>query len=207
MRLTAHLGLARLDAACLSFCCAVVLGAVCSDGSTAGNSHQATPGQYEWKKKTKIRETGIPNNSVISVFTFYFSNFVYWIGFVTGVTFLTHLRIVDFIDFWLVGGNQPLSLGCYSWEKEFCFLNLSFALSAAKPLHQNVCIDHRIIFTLGWSGGKSWLITIRILVFEFSLILDFSAYFNYLSRMTFWGWKTPPPPPPPPGPTAAICGM
>ena len=55
------------------------------------------------EKNVKIRETGIPNNSRISVFTFYLANLIYWVGFVTGITFTTDLRIVDFIDlltFW-----------------------------------------------------------------------------------------------------------
>ena len=33
------------------------------------------------------------------VFTFYLSDLVYWVGFVTGLTFTTHLWIVDFIGF------------------------------------------------------------------------------------------------------------
>ena len=39
----------------------------------------------------KIREIGIPNNSRISVFTLYLPNLVYWVGFVTGITFTLHL--------------------------------------------------------------------------------------------------------------------
>ena len=50
------------------------------------------------KKNKKIRETGIPNNSRISVFTLYLSDLVYWVGFVTGVTFKTHLSNTNFID-------------------------------------------------------------------------------------------------------------
>ena len=39
----------------------------------------------------KIREVATPNNSRILDFTIYLPNFVYWVGFVTGVTFTTHL--------------------------------------------------------------------------------------------------------------------
>ena len=44
-----------------------------------------------YKKYAKSREIGIPNNSRISVFTIYLANLVYWVGFVTGITFTVHL--------------------------------------------------------------------------------------------------------------------
>ena len=43
------------------------------------------------KEKAKIREIEIPNNSRILGFTIYLPNLVYWVGFVTGITFTTHL--------------------------------------------------------------------------------------------------------------------
>ena len=43
------------------------------------------------EKNEKIREAGIPNNSRIPVFIFYLDNLVYWVGFVSGITFTVHL--------------------------------------------------------------------------------------------------------------------
>ena len=40
--------------------------------------------------------------------------------------------------------NQPSNLGCYFLEKEDFFQTLLLSLVLAKPLYQNVCIDHRI---------------------------------------------------------------
>ena len=79
--------------------------------------------------------------------------------------------------------NQPSSLGCYFWEKEALFRTSHFSVFSAEPLYQNVRIDHRITLKMqnhckpqveSWFGG-------------FSLIWDFSVYFNYLSRIPFWG--------------------
>ena len=65
-------------------------------------------------KETRKCEVEIPNNSWILVFTSYslVANFVYWVGFVTGISFTVHLWIVDFKDFLPFGENRPLSLGC-----------------------------------------------------------------------------------------------
>ena len=51
------------------------------------------------KEKRENTLIEIPNNSRILHFTIYLPNLVYWVGFVTGVTFTMHLWIVDFIDF------------------------------------------------------------------------------------------------------------
>ena len=123
------------------------------------------------------------------VFTFYLSDLLIGVGFVTGVTFTTHLWIVDFIDFWPVGENQPLSLGCYFWERgifsnSICFLNF------AKPLYQNVRIDHRITFIFVVKNENHGKLQVVSWFLGFSLIFDFSVYFNYWSRITFWGWGT-----------------
>ena len=61
----------------------------------------------------KTREIGIPNNRRISVLTIYLTNLVYWVGSVTGISFTTHLRIVNVIDCLTFGENKTLSLGCY----------------------------------------------------------------------------------------------
>ena len=49
-----------------------------------------TTREYKVKKNAKIRETGIPNNSWISIFTLYLFFLHIGVGFVTGVTFTTH---------------------------------------------------------------------------------------------------------------------
>ena len=56
-------------------------------------------GGTKGKNYAKSREIGIPNNSRISVFTFYLANLVYRVGFVIGVLFKTHLSNGNFIDF------------------------------------------------------------------------------------------------------------
>ena len=43
------------------------------------------------QKSTKIPEIVIPNNTRILDFTIYLQDLVYWVGFVTGVPFTTHL--------------------------------------------------------------------------------------------------------------------
>ena len=45
---------------------------------------------YKVKKNEEIREAGFPNNR-ISVFTICLAYFVYWVGFVTGISFTLHL--------------------------------------------------------------------------------------------------------------------
>ena len=48
--------------------------------------------------RKKIREVEIPNNNGrMFVFVIDLANLVYWVGFITGITFTVHLRIVDFI--------------------------------------------------------------------------------------------------------------
>ena len=76
----------------------------------------------------KIRETEIPNSSRILAFTIYLADFVYWVGFVTGIAFTTHLWIVDFIIFLVFLKKQPSSLGCYFWETSPFFRTCHFSL-------------------------------------------------------------------------------
>ena len=76
-------------------------------------AHRQPPHIYTQSENAKIFETGIPNDRWISVFTICLSNFVYWVGFVTGISSTTHLRIMKFVDFLTCWENQPLSLGCY----------------------------------------------------------------------------------------------
>ena len=59
----------------------------------ANAEHEAGPASsvQNNEQKQKIRDTYIPNNCRISVFTIYSANFVYWVGFVTGLSFTTHL--------------------------------------------------------------------------------------------------------------------
>ena len=59
----------------------------------------------------KYAKTGIPNNSRISVFSIYLANLVYWVGFVIGVLFKTHLSNVNFID--LLTFVDPLVKNCF----------------------------------------------------------------------------------------------
>ena len=39
----------------------------------------------------KVREIEIPNDNRFSVFTFHVAELVYWVGFVRGIIFTTHL--------------------------------------------------------------------------------------------------------------------
>ena len=91
---------------------------------------------------------------------------------------------------WLVGENKPLSLGCYFWEEEPFFRTCHFSLFSVEPLYKNVHIDHRIIFTLKINCENHGKTQVDFWFVGFSLIWDFSVYFNYLSRITFGGWGT-----------------
>ena len=91
------------------------------------------------EKYETIRDIGIPNSYRFWIFTMYLPELVYWVGFVTGMTFTMHLWIVDFIDFWCVG-----KISLRTWA--VFFSNLSFLLNFVNPLYQNVCIDHRSTF-------------------------------------------------------------
>ena len=89
-------------------------------------------------KTINFAEIGIPNNYRFSCCTIDLPNFVYWVGFVTGVPFILHLWNVKFIvccD--LLGGSSAFKSG------------LLFLFSA-EPLYQ-------ILFSLGPSLQRELL--------------------------------------------------
>ena len=55
-----------------------------------------------------------------------------------------------------------------------------FSLIFAKPLYQKVRIDHRITFTFSQNSENNCKLPVRSWFLGFSLIFDFSVYFNYL---------------------------
>ena len=59
-----------------------------------------------------------------------------------------------------------------------------------------MCVSTIGSFSLFRKKQKYWYKVRRILFFGFFLIWDFSVYFDYLSRITLWGWGTPSPPGP-----------
>ena len=110
------------------------------------------------KKSAKIRETGIPNNRRISVFSFYLANLVYWAGFVICVLFKTHLSNANFIDFLTLWWKTVFESKLLFLQNRGLFLKLdSFSLIFAKPLYQKVRIDHRITFTFSWNSKQIML--------------------------------------------------
>ena len=76
------------------------------------------------EKNAKIRETGIPNNSRISVFTLYLPNLVYWAGFVIGVLFKTHLSNANFIDFLTLWWKTAFPSGLLFFQGTLLFFEL-----------------------------------------------------------------------------------
>ena len=72
-----------------------------------------------------------------------------WIDF----AFLNTLYKCQIHRFFYFFENQPSNLGCYFWEKEVFFRTRHFPFIFAKPLYQNVRIDHRItlfVFVKQW---------------------------------------------------------
>ena len=75
--------------------------------------------------------------------------------------------------------NQSSNLGYFLGQKHFVVVNLICFLDFAKPLYQNVCIDQRIFFTFCKKSEKHCKLPVGSWAWGFSLILNFSVYFNY----------------------------
>ena len=58
-------------------------------------------------------------------FTIYLSDLVYWVGFVTGATFTTHLWIVDFIDFLTCWWKSAFKPGLLLLQERCLFMNIN----------------------------------------------------------------------------------
>ena len=82
------------------------------------------------------------------VFTFYLSDLLIGIEFVTGVAFKTHLSNTNSIDFLFdhLVKHICFNPNNYVYRIEACFSNLTSFMFFVKPLYQNVRIDHRITF-------------------------------------------------------------
>ena len=126
-------------------------------------------------------------------FTSYLSNFVYWVGFVTGVTFTTHLWVVYFIDFRLVGKIPSLSLGCYFWEKDM-FFELYFSSCFRPNQYTRMCVSTIGSFSFVDKILKTLIVTHKsnILRFLSKHVLCLSWLFfeaNILGLcIVFWGF-------------------
>ena len=89
------------------------------------------------------------------------------------------------------GENQPSSLGCYFWRDIVLFSELVFFLCFRPNSYTRMCVSTIGSFSLfgktlehhGKTLVESWFC-------GHSLILDVFVYFDYSSRITFWGWGT-----------------
>ena len=75
--------------------------AAASSSSSSGDDWDGW-GPRKANKNAKIRETDNFNNRRLRDCTIYLHNFVYWVGFVTGITLTTPLSTANFIDFLLL---------------------------------------------------------------------------------------------------------
>ena len=137
-----------------------------------------------WMKICTIREIGIPKKSRSLYFTIYLSDLLVRVGFVTGVTFTTHLGIVNFIDSLTFLKHPPLSLGCYfCWERAL-FWTCHVSLFSAGPLYQ-MCVSTIGSFSLFCEIVENIVKHKSNLGLGGFLWFVIYVYFNYLSNMTF----------------------
>ena len=92
--------------------------------------------QFTFKswEKTKIWETGLPNNSRISVFTFYLYEWLIGVGLVMGVTFKTHLSNMNFINFLTPRWKSALYSELAFLQESYLFLNFPLFLNFGRSL-------------------------------------------------------------------------
>ena len=132
------------------------------------------------------------NNRVLD-FTIYLPNFVYWVGFVTGITFTTHLWIVNFIDVLTCWGKSAFKPGLLFLRKRSLCSNLFFSSFSAEALYHNVhflfVFGLRAIHTFWYKGSAEdkdkWQVRKRAISLKNSS-LDSEADFSEKSLLGIW---------------------
>ena len=99
------------------------------------------PGWFTWSTRfTNLIGPYVFIHARFWDFTFYSPNFVYWVGFVTGITFTPHLWNVDFIYLLTFWKNRPSSLGCYFWEENIFFKLVIYLCFRPNP-YTRMCVS------------------------------------------------------------------
>ena len=134
-----------------------------------------------------MSETGIPNNRRISVFTFYLADLVYWVGFVAGVTFKTHLSNANFIDLLTLWWKTAFSSEVLFLQNRGLFFELViFPYFSPNPYTRICVLTIESLSLLGKIVKHHGKLLVRSWFFGFSLIFDFSVHFYKGNRFS---WK------------------
>ena len=133
-----------------------------------------------WKKGLFLSKIAAQVRRHIFRKSFYLSDLVYWVGFVIGVLFKTHLSNANFIDFLTLLWKIVFSSELLFFITEVFFFKLVIFHCFLPNPYTRICVSTieslSLFCEIVKNHGK---LPVRSWVFGFSLIFDFSAYFNY----------------------------